>query len=1234
MSNSNIMKRMKNIIAKRILHFCLMAAVLAGFVSGCENAKEMGSEIDTQTTTTVTISVPEAQIETRALTSADESIIKEIDVLVFNEIDKTFSYRIHGSGIVKVGNEFKFNVMLKKSEVNQSFVVFANLRASVDTAVKGFTTSTTKADALTKIKLTVDTKWNTSGLPMWGESDKVHTIGSSFTNIGTIRMLRSMAKIDVTLNKGGVVPNFELNVVELHRAMNEVQGGPNESNYTKDAGSLVANFPSVPSSAAPLTMALSYSVPVGSSEIIDQIYTPESLNSSKDKDTRTCLLIGGRFGGSSSAVTWYRVDISNGTIFYDILRNFHYKVNITKVNGPGFPNQAEALASEPMNNIVVTITSSNLGDSEVVFDGQYYLSVSSDTLSMYNDGVSDILTITTNCPSGWSINTTASPAGIPNTDNGFSARKGIAGISAQVTLKYPTIIPTGGGQVMFDIKAGNLIKKAVVTIANKDRPGIINEFLLPPVLYFANVGGNTNLSVTTNVAKADFVGIGGEIAMTLGAQSPANSQGVNVKVEKTGKTGANNRLSGKVNVSIVSSNAEIATSTNIVQFTKELNSTLDPASSNGDTKQVVWDAETFRIQNKPTTATESGNGYDYVYHIGMLLDIPVPSNLVGAPYVALPAPTSGYNVSFNPSPKNYSNRSYTKRTIARITPHPASKAFTGSNNIGIPVRDAAITVEGHSPDKYTFDIVQAGKSNPTFTFATFNSSSIAWNTPNVTINITPTNIVDGEIPKYELTFNNPNSMLSATVHTNDERNATTNNASPVFEIPLTKNRTGSARTATVTAAKATGFVKTIFDVGGAKPTITQPKAADPNYANITVVSTNPENAKVSKGNIGGLPGIIINTGYKAISTSPSTIISIADLEKANLMNIKTNAPFVATGNGITLGNLIGETAATGDNQEPVMSFTLTQDVNENIASREHTTYYKMNPHNLGTPDNQATRYLTVLVRQAGRPNGEITVADPLGGTVGYKKALIPAAGGTYTFNPHYTGAETGWVMVDYSDIGSDLLNFNRRFGKNGQSIDITIPKNADGKIARDIVVNFQSEDGFAKTSLRLRQEHGTVLNVHTNSIIDDFDNAGSKQVVDMAPGKNKVFAALKDAPMNINFAAAMNFCKDNNMHMDNEIARKYKWRVPFDITGVMIANRVRTGGGVSRLGIVTNRGYWVNSRYLDGKEQLHIKGTTWTEIYCQVNIPVTTTANMTVRCVIYVPATPELTSADGQPALP
>ncbi|MFT4221602.1 BACON domain-containing protein, partial [Dysgonomonas sp.] len=121
--------------------------------------------------------------------------------------------------------------------------------------------------------------------------------------------------------------------------------------------------------------------------------------------------IGGTYTGDSQP-TYYRVDFaqtaSSTTTYLPLLRNHHYKVNITQISGPGQPTPTDAFNSRPVNIKAEIVEWNDAQMSNVVFDGQYMLGVSVGEFTLPRDehtylSEGNSFSVTTDYPSGWNV---------------------------------------------------------------------------------------------------------------------------------------------------------------------------------------------------------------------------------------------------------------------------------------------------------------------------------------------------------------------------------------------------------------------------------------------------------------------------------------------------------------------------------------------------------------------------------------------------------------------------------------------------------------------------------------------------------------------------------------------------------------------------------------------------------------------------------------------------------------
>ena len=395
-------------------------------LGGCTNDDfidpEGGIDRGTHMELLLTLNLPDAftSPSTYALNATKENTIKDFDVLVFKKNKttgvETFLYATTGTADLDgTGTPAqKIRVMLKKSSSSDEqhrVVVLANLRKAVEDATRRghIVEGNLKGDVLSKITFGSASEWNVTGnnytpLPMWGETAQCIAITASTnsTSLGTINLLRSVARIDVGLNISadgetlGGLDNFKISRVKVYNSNNSGLAAPLAVSGNK------VELPSVPSGTA--TGDYYYTLEPPGNGLIREIYTAESDNKTAAEGKETYLIIGGHYNGSST-YSWYRIDFfekgsdqSPEEVRLDLLRNHVYRVNITSVSGPGYQKEDDAKKSRPMN-LKYSVQAWDSGDmSDIVFDGVNTLGVSDKKIAVTSAESTQTLKIRTDAP--------------------------------------------------------------------------------------------------------------------------------------------------------------------------------------------------------------------------------------------------------------------------------------------------------------------------------------------------------------------------------------------------------------------------------------------------------------------------------------------------------------------------------------------------------------------------------------------------------------------------------------------------------------------------------------------------------------------------------------------------------------------------------------------------------------------------------------------------------------------
>jgi hypothetical protein len=344
------------------------------------------------------VNVPfEESSQLRSIGPAQENAIQTIDVLAFRVSGDKAYFDYYAEGRKAAGNtegtsSQDINVTLWTRANQQLLVVVTNARDEVNRLLQSANPvgwRGAEKDAMLaglEYALTQEgDKWKAisateyTAFPMWGESE-ADSITKQTTQLTTpIYLLRMLAKIDVQLdeNVAGLTNTFKMKSVRLYNTNTKGKIVP---------GAVPVTVATVPTDAGKYLGPLEYtdfSSP-GKTDVAvcGSIYTFETkapaatLESVEAASNATCLVVGGIYDNSGK-VTYYRIDfLDEDKKFIDILRNHQYTVNIKDVTGNGYATPEEAFEAKSVNMSVDILNWDKGGMNDVVFDGQFYLSVS------------------------------------------------------------------------------------------------------------------------------------------------------------------------------------------------------------------------------------------------------------------------------------------------------------------------------------------------------------------------------------------------------------------------------------------------------------------------------------------------------------------------------------------------------------------------------------------------------------------------------------------------------------------------------------------------------------------------------------------------------------------------------------------------------------------------------------------------------------------------------------------
>ncbi len=430
----------------------LLALLTAGCVAdrNVSDCVAEGDEVDLE----FALKVPALETSLRQLTAEQESQVNSVKVLVFNtqdatgqtlaEEDETFAYvaKMTTTNFTP-DQDGVTHVVCKLTATDKPMRIVCIANYDVPETI--LSVGTAKKTILEHTQMTQifdEEGWKTDGtqpIPMWGESDAqpvnkgtrfnscaklaYGNAGQNRNNEGVIHLVRALARIDVGVNfednpsseTAAGSETFQIKSVRVYRyATSMYVAGTQATAFNFDGNRRNA----VPHTPEGVTAAIDDKPLVFTAKTdedakgyVRNIYIPEIENKDKAKGERICLVIGGDYN-KSGKVTYYRVDFIKRetkspndiiTKQLDILRNYRYRFNITKVAGPGTDTPEEALTTEPVNINWDVLVWDDADIDKIVYDGQYYLSVSKDKFHFGKDATSESYTIRTNWPDGYQI---------------------------------------------------------------------------------------------------------------------------------------------------------------------------------------------------------------------------------------------------------------------------------------------------------------------------------------------------------------------------------------------------------------------------------------------------------------------------------------------------------------------------------------------------------------------------------------------------------------------------------------------------------------------------------------------------------------------------------------------------------------------------------------------------------------------------------------------------------------
>lgn len=156
-------------------------------------------------------------------------------------------------------------------------------------------------------------------IPMWGEGS-ITQLKEGENNVGTLTLRRAIAKVNVTVNSGMGVPDFEIKEIQLHNYTTQGYCAPTKQ-----------NGPSIPATAVISDNSLTSGILSGTegNRFVNRFYIPEHQNVGVESDKATYLTIKAIINGNFQKT--YTLSFTKNNAAYNVLRNNVYVFNIKSV---------------------------------------------------------------------------------------------------------------------------------------------------------------------------------------------------------------------------------------------------------------------------------------------------------------------------------------------------------------------------------------------------------------------------------------------------------------------------------------------------------------------------------------------------------------------------------------------------------------------------------------------------------------------------------------------------------------------------------------------------------------------------------------------------------------------------------------------------------------------------------------------------------------------------------------
>lgn len=363
-----------------ILYSILLPLALA---TGCiTDGRQTDGDGQARVRFELTMPIPGA---TRAFTALQEEAINEVDILMFDRLDKFVDWQhgvfdgtlvkatLKGSDPADADDRYRMVVMANsRGRLVELFGSGASPASNPGGDDLGGHAGGTYADVMALITDDVNGVTPSGGIPMWGELATPVRIENG-AMLGNISLFRALARLDVVtwpdytsaVNIDDAwdaalagsdfsafdLGNFRLAQVQVRNVQNRFRHSPRTGNYTLTADGGTITAVSLAADAAVTPQSITCNTITASVGVMRGIYLAEAdvdmggtWGDGRHAD-RPHIIVAGYYkpAGASdfnAALSYYRLDFVSNTAtnaLHDIFRSHNYQVVIASVTGPGAP---------------------------------------------------------------------------------------------------------------------------------------------------------------------------------------------------------------------------------------------------------------------------------------------------------------------------------------------------------------------------------------------------------------------------------------------------------------------------------------------------------------------------------------------------------------------------------------------------------------------------------------------------------------------------------------------------------------------------------------------------------------------------------------------------------------------------------------------------------------------------------------------------------------------------------